>query len=90
MSLDHPTGPDSAGASIEERLTALETASDERRAELRRLADEVPAAVSRRALIAEAARDLSAAPNKGHIVARGVRKLARVPAALVRRLTRRS
>ena len=73
---------------IEDRLTALEQASHERRAELRRLAAQLPAAVSRRALLVEAARDLRRAPNKTDIARRGLAKLTRLPAALVRRITR--
>ncbi|MFK7919970.1 MAG: hypothetical protein AB8G14_17980 [Ilumatobacter sp.] len=71
---------------VEERLAALETASDERRAELRAVLDDLPHAISRRTLVVEAAKDLRAAPDKGQIVTRGVRKLGRAPAALVRRI----
>lgn len=81
MPADEPT--------IEQRLSALEQASDERRAELRRLAAAVPAALSRRALVAGLVDDLRHAPNRGEIARRGARKLLRAPAALLRRLTRR-
>lgn len=75
--------------SIESRLAALEQASADRTAELRALAEQVPAAVSRRALLAGAASDLRAAPNKGEILRRGVRKLVWTPLAVARRLKRR-
>ena len=76
--------------SIADRLTELEHASDQRRAELRALIDELPATVSRRALLTAAARDLRHAPNKGEIARHGLRKVLRAPAALVRRVTSRS
>jgi hypothetical protein len=71
---------------IDERLTALEVASDERRAELRALLDRLPAALSRRALVVSAAKDLRHAPNKGDIAGRAVRKLGRITGSLVRRV----
>lgn len=70
---------------IDERLTALEVASDQRRAELRALLDGLPAAVSRRALVMSAAKDLRHAPNKRGIAGRALRKLGRVPGAALRR-----
>ena len=74
---------------VEERLTALERASDERRRELRELATQLPAAVSRRALLEGAARDLRSAPNKADIAKRGARKILRTPIAAARRLASR-
>jgi hypothetical protein len=73
-------------ATIEERLTALERESDARRAELRALAAQVPAAVSRREVVRRAVDDLVRAPDKWGIARRGLRKLARAPRALWRRL----
>ncbi len=70
---------------IEARLDALERASDERRAELRSVLDDLPAALSRRALVSAAITDARAAPDKGAIVTRGLRKVGRMPAALWRR-----
>jgi hypothetical protein len=88
MSVDHSSGDHSGDrSSVEDRLVALERASDERRAELRRLAADVPAAVSRRSLLVGAVRDLKTAPNKGDIVRRAARKIVRLPASLLRRLT---
>ncbi len=74
---------------IEARLDALERASDERRAELRAVLDDLPAALSRRALVTAAITDARAAPDKGAIVARGVRKLGRIPGAAWRRVRAR-
>lgn len=74
---------------VEERLQALEHASDERRAELRAVLDDLPHAVSRRALVAAAAKDFRAAPAKGDIVRRGLRKLGRIPGAVARRVRSR-
>lgn len=76
--------------SFDERLRALEVASDQRSAELKSLAAEFPAAISRRSLLANVATDLYNAPNKGDMVARGVRKLLRLPRALIRVLMRRT
>ena len=70
---------------IDERLTALEVASDQRRAELSAVLDDLPAALSRRALVSAAIADARTTPNKGAIVTRGVRKLGRMPAAAWRR-----
>ena len=70
---------------IDERLTALEVASDQRRAELSAVLDDLPAALSRRALVSAAIADARTAPDKGAIVIRGVRKLGRMPAAAWRR-----
>jgi ribosomal protein S12 len=74
---------------IDERLTGLEAASDQRRAELRAVLDQLPAAVSRRALVVSAAKDLRHAPNKSSIVCRALRKLGRAPGSAVRRLRTR-
>ena len=76
--------------SFDERLRALEVASDQRSTELRSLAAQFPAAISRRSLLAIIAADLRSAPNKGDIVVRGGRKLLRLPRALARSLTKRT
>ena len=70
---------------IEERLTALEAASDQRRADLRAVLDDLPAALSRRTLVSAVITDARTAPDKGAIVTRGLRKLGRMPAAAWRR-----
>ena len=74
---------------IEQRLDALERASDARRAELRALLDDLPAALSRRALVSAAIADAREAPDKGAIVVRGLRKLGRIPRAVWRRVRAR-
>lgn len=76
--------------SFDERLRALEVASDQRSTELRSLAAQFPAAISRRSLLAIIAADLRSAPNKGDIVVRGGRKLLRLPRAVARSLTKRT
>ena len=70
---------------IDERLTALEAASDQRRTELRAVLDDLPAALSRRALVSAVITDARAAPDKGAVVTRGLRKLGRMPASAWRR-----
>ena len=72
--------------SVAERLAALEQASDERRAELRGVLDQLPHAVSRRALVVAAAQDVRSAPGKSQIAIRAVKKIGRIPGALVRRV----
>lgn len=74
---------------IAARLDALEQASDERRAELRAVLDDLPAALSRRALVSAAITDARAAPDKGAIVTRSLRKIGRMPAAAWRRVRAR-
>ncbi len=73
------------GDDIEQRLTALEAASDARRAELRSVLDDLPAALSRRALVRAAAVDLRHAPGKADVVRRGARKIVRIVRAGVSR-----
>jgi hypothetical protein len=80
-----PVQPGLDPLEVEARLAALERASEERRAELRAVLDDLPAALSRRALVAAAITDARAAPDKGAIVSRGLRKLGRIPAAVWRR-----
>ena len=50
---------------IEARLDALERASDERRAELRAVLDDLPAALSRRALVSAAITDARGGARQG-------------------------
>ena len=76
-------------ADIEARIAELEAASDARRAELKSVIDQLPAALSRRALVSAAVDDLRSAPDKGAIVTRGLRKLGRIPGAVVRRVRAR-
>jgi hypothetical protein len=81
--------PDLDPRDIAARLDALERASDERRAELRAVLDDLPAALSRRALVSAAITDARTAPDKGAIFARGLRKLGRMPASAWRRVRSR-
>jgi len=62
---------------VEQRLAALEAASDARRVELRAVLDDLPAALSRRALVRAAVTDLRKAPAKTAVVRRGMKKVAR-------------
>lgn len=71
------------------RLDALEAESNARRAELRRLAADLPVAVSRRAMVRALASDLRHAPGKRSIARRALAKLGRAPRALWRRVSRR-
>ena len=84
----HPTPADRD--ELLARLDALEAESNARRAELRRLAAELPVAVSRRAMVRSLAVDLRHAPGKRMIVRRAVAKLARAPRAVWRRVTGRA
>lgn len=72
-----PSGPASP-AEIEAELDALHRASEERTAELKQIAAQLPAVVGRRALIRTLVGDARANPNKGEIARRGVRKLGRI------------
>lgn len=67
------------------RLDQLEIESNERRAELRRLAAELPAAISRRSLLRALVADLRHAPEKRQIARRAAAKLGRAPRAVLRR-----
>lgn len=62
---------------VEQRLAELEAASDARRAELRAVLDDLPAALSRRSLVRAAATDLRHAPAKADVVRRGMKKVVR-------------
>lgn len=76
-------------AAIEQRLDELQRASQERRAELRALAAEVPAATSRRALLRSMTASLIGVPDKSLVAKRAALKLARTPADLLRRVLAR-
>lgn len=70
---------------LEQRLDTLERESQDRRAELRRLAAELPQATSRRALVTSMVRSIAEAPDKVTVAKRVSLKVARTPADLVRR-----
>ena len=62
---------------VEQRLAELEAASDARRAELRSVLDDLPAALSRRTLVRAAATNLRHAPGKADVMRRGMKKVGR-------------
>jgi len=74
--------------SVEAQLDRLQRESEERRAELRAIAAELPEARSRRQVVATMARDARVNADIGAIVTRAFRKLARAPRAIGRRLRR--
>lgn len=76
-------------AAIERRLDELERESQERRAELRALAAELPAATSRRAYLRSMVTGVIDAPDKPQVAKRVASKVLRTPADLVRRLRAR-
>ena len=71
-------------------LDQLHAESVARRAELRAIAEQLPATLSRRALLKSMLVDVRHAPRKGAIVKRAVRKMARAPRAAARRIVERS
>ena len=70
---------------VEQRLAELEAASDARRAELRSVLDDLPAALSRRALVRAAATDLRHAPGKADVARRAAKRVVRSVSGSVRR-----
>lgn len=71
-------------AAIEQRLDELQRESQERRAELRALAAELPAATSRRALVRSMVASVVTAPDKPRVAKRVALKIVRAPADLIR------
>ena len=69
---------------IEVRLDLLERESQDRRAALRALAEELPAATSRRAYLSAMVRGVVEAPDKPMVAKRVVLKIVRTPLDLVR------
>ena len=78
-----PAPPD---ADVLSQLEQLEAESNARRDELRRIAAELPAAVSRRALMRAMVADLRSSPDKGAVVRRGAAKVLRAPLHAAKRL----
>ena len=76
-------------ADIEVRLDELQRESDERRRELRALAEQLPDVTSRRATMSAMASSLMHAPNRPLVLKRVALKIARTPAELVRRVRNR-
>jgi hypothetical protein len=81
---------DESGAtpSVEEQLDALQRASEDRRAELREIAAELPEALSRRAILRKIAGDIRHTPEKGDIAGRAGRKAGRTIRQVGRSLER--
>ena len=69
-----------------EELDELEAASNARRDELRRIAADLPAAISRRALFRSVVHDIRQSPNKAMIVRRAFTKVACAPLHAAKRL----
>ncbi len=76
--------PGDASADVEARLDALQAASQERRAELRAIAAELPEATSRRAYLSAMIRGIVDAPDKPLVVKRVLLKIVRTPVELIR------
>lgn len=76
-------------AAIEDLLDQLQRESQQRRAELRAIAADLPEAVSRRALVAAMVRSVADAPDKPAVAKRVALKLARTPGDLARRARKR-
>ena len=74
--------PSATRVSLEDELNALHRVSEERTAELKAIAAQLPAVVGRRAMIRSLVGDVRANPNKGEIAERGARKLGRIPRKL--------
>jgi chromosome segregation ATPase len=72
--------------SAEQALAALKIEAQERRAEVRSLAADLPAAMSRRAVVAGLLRDVVHHPDKPGVVKRAIAKLGRAPRKLARML----
>ena len=77
-----------AHGDVEARLDELQRQSQERRAELRALAADLPQATSRRAVLSAMVRSLAEAPDKPIVAKRVALKVLRAPADLVRSLRR--
>jgi hypothetical protein len=85
-----PEGATTIPHDILARLDELEAESSARRAELRRIASELPAAVSRRALLRSLAADLRHTPGTRVVAGRAARRLARAPRSAARRIGERA
>jgi chromosome segregation ATPase len=71
---------------VEQVLGELKAEALARRAEVRALAEELPAAMSRRAVVAGLLRDLVHHPDKPGVMRRAIAKLGRAPRKLARML----
>jgi len=73
----------------ETAITTLREESLARRAEVRAMAEALPAEISRRALVRTMIDDAVHHPDKAGVVRRGVRKVGRAPAKAVRIVIRK-
>ena len=71
------TGDHDSAPTVDQQLDALQRASEERRAELREIAAQLPEVMSRRAILRAVAADIRHAPEKGDLAGRGIRKVGR-------------
>ena len=97
MSADDPEHLRAENAELRRRVEAAEAMIEElraesvaRRAEVRRLAEQLPLAMSRHALVRQMLRDVRAHPDKAGVVRRAVRKLGRAPRKALRILRGRT
>jgi hypothetical protein len=74
----------------EATIADLRTEALERRAEVRRIAEALPTAMSRHALVMGMLRDVRHHPDKGGVARRAVRKLGRAPRKALRIILRRT
>lgn len=74
----------------EATIAELRAEALERRAEVRRLAEALPTAMSRHALVMGMLRDVRHHPDKAGVARRGLRKLGRAPRKAVRIVLRRT
>lgn len=79
---------DAAPMDVEARLDELQRQSQERQAELRALAVDLPQATSRRAVLAAMWRSIIEAPDKTVVAKRVALKASRAPADFIRSLRR--
>lgn len=74
----------------EQQIATLRTEALARRAEIRSMAEALPAALSRHALVMGMLRDVRHHPDKGGVASRAIRKLGRAPRKAARLLLHRS
>ena len=74
----------------ETTIADLRAEALERRAEVRRLAEELPAAMSRHALVWGMLREVRHHPDKAGVLKRALRKLGRAPRKAMRILLRKT
>lgn len=73
----------------EQLIDTLRTEAQQRRSEIRALAEALPTAMSRHALVTGMLRDVRHHPDKGGVAKRALRKLGRAPGKAIRVVLRR-